>query len=40
MTDTPVPADAPLGAIGDEVIFENDRVRVWKLRLEPGEVRP
>ena len=26
-----------LGPIGTEVIFENDRVRVWQLRLGPGE---
>ena len=26
-----------LGPIATEVIFENDRVRVWQLRLEPGE---
>lgn len=22
--------------VGSEVLFENDRVRVWRLRLEPG----
>jgi hypothetical protein len=26
-----------LGPIGTEVVFENDRVRVWEMRLEPGE---
>jgi hypothetical protein len=26
-----------LGPIGTEVIFENDRVRVWEMRLAPGE---
>ena len=26
-----------LGDIGTEVIFENDRVRIWDMRLEPGE---
>lgn len=26
-----------LGPIGTEVVFENDRVRVWELRLAPGE---
>lgn len=26
-----------LGGIGTEVMFENDRVRVWQLRLAPGE---
>ena len=23
--------------IGDKILFENDRVRVWELTLEPGE---
>jgi hypothetical protein len=26
-----------LGDIGTRVLFENDRVRIWELRLEPGE---
>ncbi|MCB5164712.1 hypothetical protein LG634_07670 [Streptomyces bambusae] len=26
-----------LGTIGSGVLFENDRVRVWELRLAPGE---
>lgn len=26
-----------LGGIGTRVLFENDRVRVWEMRLEPGE---
>lgn len=26
-----------LGDIGTKVIFEDDRVRVWKLALEPGQ---
>jgi hypothetical protein len=26
-----------LGGVGSMVLFENDRVRVWELRLEPGE---
>ena len=25
------------GDIGTTLLFENDRVRVWELRLEPGE---
>ena len=29
--------DRVLGGVGTEVVFENDRVRVWSLRLEPGE---
>lgn len=34
-----MPPDTTLGPIGDEVIFENDFVRVWKLSLEPGEIQ-
>ena len=26
-----------LGPIGDEILFENDRVRVWSVKLDPGE---
>ena len=26
-----------LGPIGTSVLFENERVRVWEMRLEPGE---
>jgi len=26
-----------LGGIGTEIIFENERVRIWRLHLEPGE---
>lgn len=26
-----------LGPIGTEIVFENDRVRIWQLRLAPGE---
>lgn len=25
-----------LGPMGDEVVFENDRVRIWELTLAPG----
>ena len=30
-------ADRVLGDIASKVIFENDRVRVWEMRLAPGE---
>jgi hypothetical protein len=30
-------ADAPLGGVGSRVIFEDDRVRMWELVLQPGE---
>ncbi len=26
-----------LGGVGTRMLFENDRVRVWELRLAPGE---
>ncbi|MFI1398605.1 hypothetical protein [Streptomyces sp. NPDC020681] len=26
-----------LGDIGSKVLFDNDRVRIWELRLAPGE---
>jgi beta-alanine degradation protein BauB len=35
-----MPPDTTLGQIGDEVIFENDAVRVWKLQLAPGGIQP
>jgi quercetin dioxygenase-like cupin family protein len=31
------PADAPPPTVGTKVLFENDRVKVWDLRLAPGE---
>jgi hypothetical protein len=37
MTEARVPEDRVLGPIGTEVVFENDRVRVWEMRLAPGE---
>ncbi len=33
---TPVPLDGRLGPMGDTVVFENDRVRIWELNLAPG----
>jgi beta-alanine degradation protein BauB len=32
--------DTPLGPIGDEIIFENEFVRVWSLKLDPGGRQP
>lgn len=29
--------DDPLGGVGGTVIFEDDRVKIWELVLEPGE---
>ena len=28
-----------LGDIGTSIVFENEHVRVWEVRLEPGEVQ-
>ena len=33
-------AERVLGDIGTEVIFENERVRIWEMRLAPGERSP
>lgn len=30
-------ADPPAGQVGSELLFANDRVRVWAMHLEPGE---
>jgi hypothetical protein len=29
-----------LGPVGQEVVFENDQVRVWEITLEPGQNQP
>ena len=29
--------DAPLGDIATKVVFENDRVKIWNLIVDPGE---
>jgi len=26
-----------IGGVGDRVLFEDDNVRIWEMRLEPGE---
>ena len=28
------------GGVGNKLVYENDRVRVWELRLEPGQESP
>lgn len=28
------------GGVGNKLVYENDRVRVWELRLDPGEETP
>ena len=30
-------ADRELGQVADRVVFENERVRIWEMSLEPGE---
>ncbi len=38
MADTEGATDAPVSdEVGTRLLFENDRVRVWDLRLAPGE---
>jgi hypothetical protein len=32
--------DRKLGAIATRVLFENERVRVWEMRMPPGETGP
>ena len=27
----------PLGGVADRVLFEDDNVRIWEMKLEPGE---
>ncbi|MCA2212932.1 cupin [Jidongwangia harbinensis] len=29
-----------LGGVGQEIMLENDRVRVWHITLAPGETQP
>ena len=33
-------APEPASAVADRVLFENDRVRIWEMRLAPGETGP
>ena len=39
-TMTDVIDGTELGPVGQEIVYENDRVRVWHIRLEPGERQP
>jgi hypothetical protein len=36
----PTGAEVVLGDIGTSIVFENEHVRVWEVRLEPGETQP
>jgi hypothetical protein len=29
--------DDPIGNVADRILFEDDDVRIWEMRLEPGE---
>jgi quercetin dioxygenase-like cupin family protein len=40
MSSTEPRAERALGPIGDRVIFENEQIRVWIVRLGPGETQP
>jgi hypothetical protein len=35
--DTAPPDERAFGEIGDRLLFENERVRLWEVKLEPGE---
>ena len=30
-------SDAPLGNVGTKLLHEDDRVKIWEMKLEPGE---
>jgi redox-sensitive bicupin YhaK (pirin superfamily) len=30
-------ADDPIGNVANHVLFEDDQVRIWEMKLEPGE---
>ena len=30
-------ADDPMGDVADHVLFEDDALRIWEMKLEPGE---
>ena len=30
----------PVGPVGQEILLENDRVRIWHVTLQPGETQP
>ena len=29
-----------LGPVGQEIVFENEQIRVWEIELEPGDAQP
>lgn len=40
MSEAHMPEGTILGKIGDEIIFENETIRVWRLSLPPGGIQP
>src|SRR6266568_4801129 len=40
ISDRRAMSDRVLGDVGTRLLFENDRVRAWELRLAPGEDSP
>jgi len=36
MSDAGMPAGQSLGPIGDRILLENEHVRVWSVKLDPG----
>jgi len=32
--------NSELGDIGDRILFENEKVRIWDMSLEPGQASP
>jgi beta-alanine degradation protein BauB len=36
----PSPRGPALGPIGDEILFENERVRIWSIKLDPDQRQP
>jgi quercetin dioxygenase-like cupin family protein len=40
MSTTATPATRTLGPIGDAILFENEHVRVWSVKLDPGQKQP
>jgi quercetin dioxygenase-like cupin family protein len=39
MSEIQMPEGTVLGPIGDEIIFENELIRVWGLKLAPGGIQ-
>jgi len=37
MEERMTPSQRKLGPIADRILFENERVRIWELRMPPGQ---